>query len=56
MGRRACSSWDEEDLKARQFYCYLQKAGACRYIKNRAIRRDRRKAKSEIRREAADLD
>lgn len=55
MGRRASTSWDETDLKARHWYCYLGKAGACRYIKNKAIRRDRRQARRDIRRELAEL-
>ena len=51
MGRRPSRSADEADLKVRHLYCYLQKAGACRYIKTAAIRRDRRQAQTAIRRE-----
>jgi hypothetical protein len=51
MGRRAITGWAEEDAYTgwRKFYCYLQKAGAVKYIKRRTHRRERREAKREIR-------
>ena len=52
MGRRAIVGWDEEDAYTswRQFYCYLSRAGAVKYIKTKTHRRERREAKREIRR------
>jgi hypothetical protein len=51
MGRRAIVSWDEGDAYTpwRKVYCYLQKAGAVKYIKRKTHRRERREAKREIR-------
>ena len=51
MGRRAIVGWDEEDAYTswRQAYCYLDKAGAVKYIKRKTHRRERREAKRAIR-------
>lgn len=51
MGRRQIVWWDEDDAYTswRKFYCYLQKAGAVRYIKTKTHRRERREAKQAIR-------
>lgn len=51
MGRRAIVGWSEEDAYTswRQAYCYLQKAGAVKWIKRTTHRRERREAKREIR-------
>lgn len=52
MGRRQIKSWDEDDAYTswRQFYCYLDKAGAVKYIKRKTHRRERREAKRAIKR------
>jgi hypothetical protein len=52
MGRQAIVGWAEEDAYTswRRAYCYLQRAGAVRYIKQTTHRRVRREAKNEIRR------
>ena len=52
MGRRAIVSWDEDDAYTswRHVYCYLQKAGAVKYIKRKTHRRERREARLAIRR------
>lgn len=50
MGRRPSISGDEADLNVRHLYCYLQKAGKCRRIKTRVVRRERHAAKAAIRR------
>lgn len=52
MGRRAIISWDEDDAYTswRKAYCYLQKAGAVKYIKRKTHRRERREARQAIRR------
>lgn len=52
MGRRAIVSWDEEDAYTgwRKVLCYLDKAGAVKYIKRKTHRRERREAKQAIRR------
>jgi hypothetical protein len=51
MGRRAIVSWDEEDAYTgwRKVLCYLDKAGAVKYIKRKTHRRERREAKRTIR-------
>lgn len=51
MGRRQIKSWDEDDAYTswRQVYCYLNKAGAVKYIKRKTHRRERREAKRAIR-------
>lgn len=52
MGRRQIVSWDEDDAYTswRHVYCYLQKAGAVKYIKRKTHRRERREARLAIRR------
>lgn len=52
MGRRPTKSWDEDDAYTgwRHVLCYLQKAGAVKYIKRKTHRRERREAKQAIRR------
>ena len=51
MGRRAIVTWDEDDAYTgwRKVYCYLDKAGAVKYIKRKTHRRERREAKRMIR-------
>ena len=51
MGRRPCVSWDEQDAYTgwRRVLCYLDKAGAVKYIKTKTHRRERREAKRMIR-------
>ena len=51
MGRRPCVSWDEQDAYTgwRKVLCYLDKAGAVKYIKRKTHRRERREAKRAIR-------
>ena len=53
MGRRAIETYDETNAYTswRQFYCYLQRAGAVKSIKRMTHRRERRQAKADIRRE-----
>lgn len=53
MGRRRIAGWDEEDAYTgwRKYYCYLDKAGAVRYIKRKTHRRERREAKRQIQEE-----
>lgn len=53
MGRRQMKDWAEYDAYTswRQFYCYLQRAGAVKSIKRMTHRRERRESKAEIRRE-----
>lgn len=50
---RPIVGWDEEDVftSARRIYCYTQRPGVCKWVKNKANRRDRRNAKIEIRHE-----
>lgn len=47
---RPIIDWDEEDVftRARKYYCYTQRPGVCKWVKNKANRRDRRNAKLEI--------
>jgi hypothetical protein len=53
MGRRQIKHWAEDDAYTswRQFYCYLQRAGAVKSIKRMTHRRERRQARADIRRE-----
>lgn len=51
MGRQPITTAAEYDVVyARQWYCYLQHAGATSKIKRGIRRRGRQKAKTEIRR------
>jgi hypothetical protein len=46
---RAVKSGDEQDVltPARRFYVWTQRAGACKKVKRRANRRERREGKRE---------
>ena len=48
---RAVKSGDEQDVltRARRFYCWTRKAGACKRVKRRANRRERREGKQATR-------
>lgn len=54
---RMVKGFDEEDVftRMRKYYCWTHRPGACKWVKNKANRRDRREARVEIRREQASL-
>jgi hypothetical protein len=47
---RPIIGWVEQDVftRARKYYYYTQRPGFCKWVKNKANRRDRRNAKLEI--------
>lgn len=51
MTARAIKSADEQDVFTgwRRAYCWTQRAGACKKVKRRANRRERREGKREAR-------
>lgn len=51
-GRRASHGFAEDDVFTawRKVYCWTQRAGACKRVKTRANRRERREARDAIRR------
>ncbi len=55
---RKIRSAEEEDVFTswRRLYCWTQRAGACKRVKRRANRRERREGKQETRNEANTRD